>query len=987
MRRRLKNVFFLFFILCGKPFANAQENPAFLKFLHDSWVDSTLANLTLDQKIGQLFMVQAYSRESVPQTDVINQIKTWQVGGVIFMQGTAANQVSQIGRLQKQSKIPLLVAIDAEWGPAFRLKGTPSYPVQMALGAILHDSLIYRMGYEIGLQLKRLGVHVNFAPVADVNNNPNNPVINYRSFGEDPGKVAQKSWLYAKGMQDAGILAVAKHFPGHGDTRTDSHHDLPVIRKDAQSLGRTELYPFEQLIRNGIGGIMTAHLEIPALDPTPGLPSSLSPLIVKNILTSRLGFNGLIITDAMNMQGVSGHFSSGEAAVKALQAGNDMLEIVPNLPEAVKAVREAIGQGRLSEEEIDWKCRKILALKKWVHTSGGGISPAENPEKDLGDPRFTLTQRLLHEQSLTLLRNQNQLLPLQRLDTLKVAVVAIGSTGETAFQKMSARYMNCDFFYLKEKATFQEVDYLIKSLNAYNLLICGIHRLNLTPSGNYGTDTSIGEFIKKTATRKRIMVLFGNPYALNYMAGIDLSDGLLVTYQENVHTQELAAQAVFGAIDVTGRLPVNISTTFRLNTGIDLKKNARLKYTLAEEAGISSFYLEHQIDSLAESGLKKKAYPGCQILIAKEGKVIFHKCYGYHTYDNQTPVSEDNLYDLASLTKIVGPLPALMKLHGEGKFKLDVPFSTYWPAFKGTDKAGMTSRQMLAHQSRLRAGISFWSEAVLQNGQLDPLVFQNSPSEQFSVRVSSRLYMDKNYRAKMYDQIRDSRLLPQTKYAYSDLPFYLFPKVIENLTGEDYEEYLQRTFYRPLGAATITFNPYNHFPAGQTVPTENDDYFRNELIQGFVHDEGAAMMGGISGNAGLFASSNDLAKMMQLYLQKGYYGGETYMAASSLSEFTKVQYPERQNRRGLGFDKPFINNYLYRQHNAYPAPDASPESYGHGGFTGTFTWVDPAKQVIFIFLTNRIYPTRRNSLLSDSGIRSAMLQAVYDSIKIGLPNH
>ncbi len=985
--RQFRNVFTLFFILYAGQFAAAQENPAFLKFLNDSWVDSTLANLTLEQKIGQLFMVQSYSRENTPQADVVNQIKTWQVGGVIFMQGTAANQVNQIGHLQKQSKIPLLVAIDAEWGPAFRLRGTPAYPVQMALGAILQDSLIYRMGYEVGLQLKRLGVDVNFAPVADVNNNPNNPVINYRSFGEDQEKVAQKAWLYAKGMQDAGILAVAKHFPGHGDTRTDSHHDLPVIRKDVASLGHTELYPFEQLIRNGIGGIMTAHLQVPALDPTPDLPSSLSPLIVKNILIGRFGFNGLIITDAMNMLGVSGHFSSGEAAVKALQAGNDMLEIVPNLPEAIKAVRQAVRQGQLTEEEIDKKCRKILALKKWTHTSGYSKISADGLEKDLNDPRFSLTQRLLHEQSLTLLRNHSQLLPLQRLDTLKVAVIAIGNTSETAFQKMAARYLSCDLFYLKENATPQEVDRLIKSLNTYNLMICGIHRLNLTPSGNYGVDASIPEFIKKTANWKRVMVLFGNPYALNYMTGIELSDGLLVTYQENTQTQELAAQAVFGAIDVTGKLPVNVSTIFRLNNGIDLKKNCRLKYTLSEEAGISSSYLKHRIDSLAELGLLKKAYPGCQVLIAKDGKVIFHKCYGYHTYEKLTPVSEDNLYDLASLTKIIAPVPALMRLHGEGKFKLDIPFSMYWPDFKGTDKEKITSRQMLAHQSRLRSGISFWSETVLGNGQLNPLIFQNSPSDQFDVRVSSRLYMNKDHIEKMYDQIRDSRLLSQTKYTYSDLPFYLFPKVIEDLTGENYEEYLQRTFYRPLGATTITFNPSNHFPIRQIVPTENDDFFRNELIQGFVHDEGAAMMGGVSGNAGLFATTNDLAKMMQLYLQNGYYGGQNYIAPASIAEFTKVQYPERQNRRGLGFDKPFINNYLYRQHNAYPAPDASPESYGHGGFTGTFTWVDPRKQILFIFMTNRIYPSRKNSLLSDLNIRSAILQAIYDSIKIGVTKH
>ncbi len=980
-------VILLLILLSGDFYSVAQENPAFLNYLHDHWVDSVLTQLTTEQKIGQLFMVQAYGKESAPPAELLDHIKNYEVGGVIFMQGTATGQINLAKRLQQESKIPLLIAMDAEWGPAFRLKGTPRYPVQMALGAILHDSLIYRMGYEVGIQLKKLGVHVNFAPVADVNNNPNNPVINYRSFGEDPAKVAQKAWFYAKGMQDAGVLAVAKHYPGHGDTRSDSHFDLPVIRKDSASLNRTELYPFRQLVRNGIGGIMTAHLLMPALDPS--LPSSLSHRTIKNLLIDQFGFQGLIITDAMNMQGVGKQFGSGEAVVTALQAGNDMVEIVPNLPEAIKAVIEAVRQGRITREEIDRKCRKILAAKRWTDAKGDGkraTSPGE-PEKVLADPRFRLTQRLLHEQSLTLLRNHNNLLPVQRLDTLKAAVVAIGTTTETAFQKMTARYINPDFFYLKENATSQEVDRLIKLLAPYNLLICGIHQLNLSPAGQYGTDVSISDFIRKTKKKIRIIALFGNPYALNHMTDIDFTDALLVTYQENTVTQELAAQAIFGAIDVTGKLPVNVSNLFRLNDGIRIKKNFRLKYTFAEEAGISSVYLEHQIDSLAGLGLTKKAYPGCQVLIAKDGNVILHKCYGYQTYEKLTPVEKNHLYDLASLTKIVGPVPVLMKLYEEGKFKLDIPFSTYWPAFKGTDKARITSRQMLAHQSRLRSGISFLSEARTENGQLDPQIFQDRPSSQFDIRVSPHLYMNKDYPEKIYEQIRNSRLLTQVKYVYSDLPFFLFPKVIENLTGENYEEYLQKTFYRPLGAFTMTYNPYKHFPVSQIVPTEQDDLFRNELIQGFVHDEGAAMLGGVSGNAGLFSTANDLAKVMQMYLQNGSYGGQNYIRPAVLSEFTKVQYPERQNRRGLGFDKPYINNYLYRQQNAYPAPGASPESYGHGGFTGTFTWADPKKKILFVFMTNRIHPSRDNLLLAKLNIRSGMLQAIYESIEKGLSNY
>jgi len=987
MKYLFQQIFIFLLVSCSVQKSMAQKAPPFLTNRTDLWVDSTLKRMTTEQKIGQLFMVQAYSNDESPTAALLREVKNYQVGGVLFMQGNALNQVRIINELQRQSTIPLLVATDAEWGPGFRLKGAPKYPVQLALGAIQQDSLIYQMGYEIGLQLKRTGVNINFAPVADVNNNPDNPVINYRSFGEDPENVSRKAWLYAKGMQDAGILAVAKHFPGHGDTRVDSHLGLPVIGQNTDRLNRVELYPFRELINKGIGGIMTGHLQVPALEPEPALPSSLSPTIIKNLLIGSYGFQGLIITDAMNMQGVSNHFTPGEAAVRALQAGNDMLEVVPDLNKAINAVKKALQEGKISEAEIEWKCRKILAFKKWVQLNQYQPIPTEGLLQYLENPRYNLTRRLLHEQSLTLLRNNRQLLPLQRLDTLKIAVVSIGKTSETEFQKMSAQYKNVDFFNLREYATPQETERLIKLLSTYNLLICGIHNLSLSPAGRYGTDPSIADFIKKTATKKRIMVLLGNPYALNDIPGIEKTDALLVTYQENRITEELSAQAIFGAVDVNGRLPVNVNAFFKLNDGLNIKKNDRLKYTDAEETGISSLYLKHGIDSLAELGLQKKAYPGCQVLIAKDGKVIFHQCYGYHTYDSTSPVKPEDLYDLASITKITGPVPALIRLYSEGKFKLDIPFSTYWPAFLGTNKATITSRQMLAHQARLRPGISFWRECLLKDGELDPLVFNDRPTSQFNVRVSSHLYMNKENIAKMYELIRDSKLLSSGKYTYSDLAFFLFPQVIEDLAGVNYETYLKKTFYQPLGASTITYNPYKLFPLSQLIPTEDDDFFRHELMIGFVHDEGASMMGGVSGNAGLFSTTNDLAKVMQMYLQKGYYGGQYLLDPTSLAEFTKVQYPENNNRRGLGFDKPYINNFLYRPENAYPAADASPESYGHSGYTGTFTWADPQKKILFIFMSNRVYPTRNNSRLSDLNIRSSMLQVIYDSIKRGLSNY
>ncbi|MGQ7870095.1 glycoside hydrolase family 3 N-terminal domain-containing protein [Sunxiuqinia sp. sy24] len=960
----------------------SQNNPDFLNYLQDPWVNSTIQEMNLNEKIGQLFIAQVYSKEELSdQSPLYEKISKYHIGGLIFMQGTPANQLKITNQLQEHSKIPLLVTMDGEWGPGFRLTGAPKYPVQMALGAIQQDSLIYQMGYEIGCQMKRIGVHVNYAPVADVNSNPANPVINYRSFGEDPEKVAHKTWLYAKGMQDAGVLAIAKHFPGHGDTQTDSHLGMPVIKHDFDRLKQVELYPFKQLIQKGIGGIMTAHLHVEAYDPESGIPASLSKNVTQNKLIDDLGFKGLVITDAMNMHGVSKQFSDGEATVRALLAGNDLLEIVPNLPARIEAVKQAVAEGRLTEEAIEQKCRKVLALKKWLQLDHYQPAQPANLEVDYKKPEYQLTKRLLHEQSLTLLKNEGQLLPLQRLDTLEIAAFSIGTDKETHFQRMLANYMKIDFFNLPKNATAEDVKKLKSNLNGYNLIITGIHDMRLSVSGNYGLTPVINDVLEALSQRPQIVVLFGNPYALNYLSKATKAEGILVTYQENRITQELAAQAIFGALNVSGKLPVNVNETFLRDQGTTLKKNDRFKYSIPEEVGMSSSFLKSKIDSIVNLGLKEKAYPGCQILIAKEGKIVFHECYGYFTYNHKRAVQKTDIYDWASLTKITGPLPALIKLHGEKKINLDMPFSFYWPDFRNTNKEHLTSREILAHQARLKSWLPYYENTLRNNGKLKSSIFKDHPTAAFNLRVASRLYMNKHYIDEIYSEIRDSELLPRKKYTYSGLAFYLFPRVIEDLTGSNYEDYIRSQFYAPLGANSVTYNAYKHFPKEQIVPTEQDDFFRKELLQGFVHDEGASMMGGVSGNAGLFGTATDAAKIMQMYLQYGRFAGQQLLDSSSVREFTRIQFPDNENRRGLGFDKPYIDNHKKKLKDAYPAVDASPESFGHSGFTGTFAWADPKTKLLFIFFSNRVYPTRANSKLFDLNIRPALHQAIYDSLK------
>jgi len=980
-----KSQLFLVLCLCIPFFANSKESPPFIKYLNDPWVNSTLQKMTLDEKIGQLFIVQAYSNKPEEYTaSVLSDIRKYKVGGVLFMQGHPTTQANMTNRIQEASKIPLLVAMDAEWGLGFRLDSVMKYPVQMALGAIGNDSLIYQMGKEIGEQCRRLGVNINFAPVADINSNPENPVIGYRSFGEDKQNVARKAWSYASGMQNAGTLACAKHFPGHGDTGSDSHFTLPVVSGSEDYLDSVNLVPFRFLAGKGIAAMMTAHLQVPAIEPDKRVPSSLSEKIIQKKLVGELNFAGLIITDAMNMKGVSKLYSPGEAAVKALKAGNDMIEITPDLNEAILAVKNAIRNGTLTEEMINKKCRKILSAKKWLGLDHYIPVKTKNLYQDLNRKKYMVTHRKLHLSSLTVLINTNSLLPLKNLDTLKIATLSIGTADETPFQQMLGNYMAMDHFVLPDNSSPEKIATTLNQLKPYNLIIAGIHGMKLGPSDNFGLTQSQFEVIRKLDLSKSVVCLFGNPYSLSLLPEIQRAKALIIGYQENKMVQELSAQLIFGAVGTNAKLPVNVNSRFRMNDGFPVKKIGRLAYSFPENTGIRSDLLSQKIDSLALLGLKEKAYPGCQVLIAKNGEVIFHKCYGYYTFDSITPVQKDNLYDWASLTKITGPLPAIMKLTSEGKINLDKPFSDYWTDFKGSDKANITWREILAHQGGFVPYLSYCYSMAKKNGKSRASVFKDHPTNKFCVRVSSNLYENKNCIQSIYQEIKESKLLPKRKYVYSGLCFFIFPAVIEQLTGDNYEHYLKANFYAPLGAGTITYNPYKYFPIQDIIPTEDDTYFRKELLQGFVHDEGAAMMGGISGNAGLFGSANDLAKEMQMYLQYGWYGGEQFIDSATVKEFIRRQYPKNENRRGLGFDKPYIDNHKNKLKDAYPAVDASDNSFGHSGFTGTFTWADPDNQLLFIFFSNRVYPTRENSKLFDLNLRPQMYQAIYDCIKTGL---
>lgn len=940
------------------------------------WVDSVFTTMSRDERIEQLFMVKVYTCfDKKYYESVSKQICDYKVGGVAFFKGNPYKQALWTNEFQLNANIPLLVGIDGEWGLAMRLDSTPYFPRQIALGAIQNNSLIFEMGVEIARECKRMGIHMNFAPVVDINSNPKNPIINSRSFGESKYNVANKGLEYMLGMQSLGIFACAKHFPGHGDTDTDSHLDLPVIKHSKETIDTLDLFPFRELIKNNVASIMVAHLNVPSLDTSAKSISSLSKPIITDLLENQMGFKGLVISDALEMKGVSNIYKDGTAELQALIAGNDMLLLPQNLNDAIKAIRTAIDSSIITQIYVDEKCRKILHLKYKAGLNEYMPIKTKNLFTDLNTSYAKNLQNKLVENTLTLVKNNNNILPLKKLDTLCLASLSIGDTVVSEFQKVMSRYASIDNFYANKKIKKSEVDSLISILKNYSYVIVSIQNTTNLANENFGISNETIAFIDTLKDQNKIILdIFANPYSLGRFENTDNIDALIVSYQDNIITENLSAQLIFGAITATGKLPVTSSAEFPLNTGIPTLISGRLKYTTPYEVGIDEKDLL-KIDSLANLGIASKAFPGCVILVAKDGKVFYNKAFGSHTYDNKVPTLTNDIFDMASITKIEASTMAIMKLVDDDKLNLDAHLVDYLPYLKGTNKAHIIIRDLLAHQARLKAWIPFYKETI-KNGKIDTNIYHKIKSAKYPYRVADSLYIRKDYPDTIMMEIIKSPLNKKKEYIYSDMGFYLMMKIVEEISDQSFETFVQDNFYAPLGMGNTSFSPRDKFLLNRIVPTEIDTAWRKQLVWGDVNDQGAAMMGGVSGHAGLFSNAYDLATIMQMMLQKGEYAGKRYLKDSTVEEFTKYQFPENDNRRGLGFDKPALN----KKETGPCCDSASSASYGHSGFTGTFFWVDPKENLVYIFLSNRVHPDPNNKKLTEMGIRTNIQQVIYDAI-------
>jgi len=959
------------------PKVYAQKNGVpWNKYSDEGRVDSLLNSMSVREMIGQLIWVPAWADARGGNFRQVEELVTkYGIGGVIFFEGSSDLQVDFTQRIRKISKIPLIIAQDAEWGTGMRLKEIEDFPYQMTLGALQDDSLIYKMGSAVAWQCRDIGVDVNLAPVADVNNNPLNPVINYRSFGEDPNKVASKAVMYMKGMQDHGVIACAKHFPGHGDTDIDSHTGLPVIRGDRRRFDTVELIPFRRLVDEGVGAVMTAHLVVPGLDNTPLLPATFSEKIITGILRDEMRFRGLILTDAMNMAGATMTYPSGIADAEALKAGNDIIEYSTDPLKAIDEIARRVETGEISVDQIKSRCRKLLEAKLWLESRDNNAGSAGLPAS--AHPALI---RDLYAGAMTLIENDENLLPFGRLDRIKIATVAVNRLAMTEFQKMTERYTNADHYFI-DPNNERGAMYIISKLKDYDVVIAGFCALNQKPAGLYGVTPALQSIFSQIAALDRSAVIwFGNPYGIAHLDMSVKPTAMLVAYQDNNYSQQTSVQVLFGALGASGRLPVTINNRYPVGYGIKTAGNMRLQFGFPENAGLSSEKLVSKVDSIVKSGLDSLAFPGCQVLIARKGIVVLDKCYGHHLYDSTEAVTEGDLWDLASVTKVSAATPSLMVLQDRRLFDPDKTLGYYLPWYRQSDKGDMLLRDMLAHQAGLVPFIPFWRNTINEDHTFKSGIFSDFNHRKFSLPVTDSMYMNIRYLREMFRELRDSKTTERYKYVYSDNTFILAAEIVESLTDTTIDKFAPANIYRPIGAFNITYNPLEKYPKERIVPTEYDSLFRKQLIRGTVHDEGAAMLGGVSGHAGLFATGNDLLKLIEMYRRGGEYGGVRVLSQEVLQEYTRRQFPEYNNRRGLGFDKPELPNDTIPPEDIYPCRSASSASFGHAGYTGTFVWCDPETEISYVLMTNRVYPTRYNSKLYDQSIRGNILQAVYDAI-------
>lgn len=966
----------------------------------DRWVDSVYNSLTTEQRVAQLICMRANQPDKPYYQDVAKYIKQYNIGGVCFFRNDLEAQVEQTNAWQAQAQTPLMVSIDAEWGLAMRLKNTIAYPYQMTLGAVNDNDLIFSMGQQIAEQCQRMGIHVNFAPVADVNSNAANPIIGMRSFGENPQTVGEKATAYALGMQSKGLITSMKHFPGHGNTATDSHMTLPTVTRTLDEVRDIELAPFRYMIENGVNGAMVGHLYFPAIEKVKNTSSSLSYGVVTELFKEQMGFNGLIFTDGLDMKGVSEKVRQDSVPYVAFMAGNDVLILPTNVPFAIKTIKAAAERDSKAAARLEESCKKILRYKYRAGLNHYKPASTSNLMADLKKDEYKDLRARLYEEAVTLLRNDNQVIPLA--NNKKIAVVTIGNSKNDIYNGLVNNGLNVKSFVTQKDDIASKSKEWLKTLESYDLVVVSIEKTTMFANKNYGiTDETVNFFNRLVAQNDVILNLFACPYALDLFRINNSVKGLIVGYQDEVPAVNAVVKILTGEMVARGILPVSTSK-FKCGDGIVAMAPTPKEHILPEKEepakiiipttivepveqvtvvplpkGTMKKSFESRLDSIAVSGIRTGAYPGCQLMALKDGKVVYDKCFGNFTYSGGRQVQPDVLYDIASCTKIFASTLAIMKLYDQGKIDLNKTLADFFPYLKGKAHGNLKLIEIMTHQAGLKAWVPFYKVTVDENGP-KPEFYSNQIDERHNVRVAENLYLINDYADRIFDSVSKTPL-GKAKYLYSDMGFYYIPKIVKLITNQNIEDFLKQEFYAPMGLYHICYKPLLHFSREQIAPTEIDTIFRFQLVWGDVHDQAAAMMGGVAGHAGLFSNAGDLAAIMQMLVDEGVYNGRRYLKAETVRYFTKAPFAaSNDNRRGIGFDKLPIG----KKGTCTASKLGSMQGYGHTGFTGTFVWADPANKTVIVFLSNRVYPNAEPNKLVKTGIRSLLHDVLYEAYPV-----
>lgn len=966
----------------------------------NQWVDSVFNSLSADARIGQLIVAAVTPGSNDATREIVKRLVTQNlVGGLIYERSTIAEQAEVTNLAQSLAAVPLMITIDGEWGLGMRLKDVPNFQRNLILGALDDDMLLYDYGREVARQCRRMGIQVNFAPVLDVNDNPLNPVIGDRSFGESPELVARHAIAFARGLEDGGVMAVGKHFPGHGNSSEDSHKTLPVINKTLQEINTCELVPFRKFIDAGLSGILTAHLLVPAIDGGKA-PTSLSGECVSNVLKNQLHFDGLIFTDALNMKGAT-QLLKGSACINALLAGNDVLLMPENIGDEIAAIKAAVARGIIKQSIIDERCKKMLRYKYALDLTSRQHVNTSHLADDVNSQWSGVLRRQLIAGSITVIKNNDNILPIHNLQSRHIAVATIGNENGTAskFTRRCADYAQVKRFDLDKSGTAAR---LAEDLHEghFNTIIVEV------AGDSEDNRAALNAIVKKC--KNVVVVLTCKPYEIqNYGTAITHKHvkAVVLTYENSTLTEDYAAQTIFGGNAASGNLPISLTfkgkkTRYDAGHGIHYAAN-RLGYSIPAEVGLDN-RLTAQIDSVCRLGVQQHAFPGCQVIVARHGKVIYKNSFGAIDYNNPNKVDDNTLFGLASVSKATGTISGVMKAFDDGKFRLDDKASQYIPGLRDGDKQDITFRDLLYHETGMPASLNMWNMMMdpntfngtlitgaedathnikIMNGswghkdaKLRTDILSRVKTDKFNIAIADGLWGGRVTYDSIMNRIYHAKL-GKKRYLYSCCNFCLLADAVQRMTHSPLNYYVNNYIFAPLGAYHTMYRPLSKYSRDEIAYTEKDTYLRRQHIHGYVHDELAAFSGGVQGNAGLFSNANDLAKLLQMWLNGGTYGGVRLLKASTVETFTTQKSPN--SHRGLGFDKPIVGNPSASS----TCAEATPETYGHTGFTGTCFWVDPKNDMFYIFLSNRVSPTRNNPNFGRISARSHIQSLIYRAIR------